>query len=220
MFIKRLLLLNLLFLLQACGSADIAEPVFLVSDEKISPSEASDTPPIRVQATASKPYKKNTKVYEAPEVDEAKDDPNSEAPKLKEILLTTISTDYTDRTYDLILTFDDKQLVNAIKTKSNKGKVKIYPLNVLDREVVLVKAVGVALVTLVCKNFKQEKGCPIEIEYPSNVTYGKFLRFQAELVQAKDTWQLESRGRPFTSMHLVAKKLFGLLIGVDRIELR
>lgn len=219
MFMKVLFSLFILLCLQSCGSTEVAEPVFLVTEAAPS-KEKPVEPPIRVEAKSIKQPKKNHKVYEAPEVtaEEVANETNEPAPT--EVMLAKISTDYTDRTYDLILMLDANQKVSGIRTKSNKGKIKNYPLNVLDREVVLVKAVGVALVTLLCKDFKQEVGCPIEIEYPSNVTYGKFLRFQSQLAFSDGKWQLESRGRPFTVMHLVAKKLFGLLIGVDRIELR
>lgn len=220
MSMKFLLSLLVLLCLQSCGSTEVAEPVFLVTEAK-SGNEEIVEPPIRVEAKSVQQKKKNLKVYEAPEVsveEVAKEVPSEAAPT--EIMLAKISTDYTDRTYDLILMLDTNQKVSGIRTKSNKGKIKNYPLNVLDREVVLVKAVGVALVTLLCKDFKQEIGCPIEIEYPSNVTYGKFLRFKSQLSFTDGKWQLESHGRPFSVMHLVAKKLFGLLIGVERIELR
>ncbi len=140
--------------------------------------------------------------------------------KTQEVKLATITTDYTDKTYDLILNLDHNNQVSAIKTKSNKGKVKVYPVGVLGNQIVLVKAVGVSLVTLLCKNFDQENGCSIEIEYPSNLTYGKFLKFESQLVKTEHNWQLQSQDRRFSSMHLVAKKVFGILIGVDRIELR
>lgn len=219
MFIKLIISTIVLLSLQSCGSTEVAEPVFLVTEAAPS-SEKPSEPPIRVEAKSIKQKKKNQKVYEAPEVSAEEVAQSESTPAPTEVMLAKISTDYTDRTYDLILTLDQQQNVSGIRTKSNKGKIKNYPLNVLDREVVLVKAVGVALVTLLCKDFKQETGCPIEIEYPSNVTYGKFLRFQAQLAFTEGKWQLESRERPFTIMHLVAKKLFGLLIGVERIELR
>jgi len=220
MFMKFLLSLLVLLCLQSCGSTEVAEPVFLVTEATPGKDKPVE-PPIRVEAKSIKQPKKNQKVYEAP--DESAEELAQEVDQANaptEVLLAKISTDYTDRTYDLILALDANKKVSGIRTKSNKGKIKNYPLNVLDREVVLVKAVGVALVTLLCKDFKQDVGCPIEIEYPSNVTYGKFLRFQAQLAFTDGKWQLENRDRPFTVMHLVAKKLFGLLIGVDRIELR
>lgn len=220
--LRLLTFLLLTLTLQSCGSADLAEPVFLVTED--APKAESKEPPIVMTAKAAPTQKKNQKkVYEAPEQNEEKNETSTtenEASLAREILLATISTDYTDRTYDLVLSIDDNNLVSAIKTKSNKGKIKNYPLAVLNREIVLVKAVGVSLVTLKCDNFSQTRGCPIEIEYPSNLTYGKFLRFEAELARHDEEWRLESRGRAFRSMHLIAKKMFGLLIGVERIELR
>lgn len=170
-----------------------------------------------IQASTAQGQHQKTQSIDAAESEEEQSDPVNQALEVK---LATITTDYTNRTYDLILSLDQEGKVTAIKTKSNKGKIKNYPLHVLDRQIVLVKAVGISLVTLTCKNFKQFSGCPIEIEYPSNLTYGKFLRFESNLVFANEKWQLQSQNRQFTSMHLVAKKVFGILIGVERIELR
>lgn len=212
-------------MLFGCGSAEVAEPVFLVSDT--APTDQSEPPIVMAPKKALSKNKKKA-AYDAPEQTEATvqqqaSEPDQESVskgEAREIKLATITTDYTDRAYDLLLSIDENNLVTGIKTKSNKGRIKNYPLAVLDREVVLVKAIGVALVTLTCKDFNQKTGCPIQIEYPSNLTYGKFLRFEAHLRPQQDSWQLESRGRAFTAMHLIAKKMFGLLIGVERIELR
>ncbi len=212
----------ILGMLGACGSSDVAEPVFLVTDS----AKADHTEPPIVMAPKTAPKKDKKKVaFDPPEETQKIDGPQtaseSDATTMaREIHLATITTDYTDRAYDLILVIDENNLVTGIRTKSNKGRIKNYPLAVLDREVVLVKAIGVALVTLKCSNFDQSRGCPIQIEYPSNLTYGKFLRFEAQLQRRGDEWRLASHDRPFTSMHLIAKKMFGLLIGVERIELR
>lgn len=216
MFNRLLLTILMLGFMQSCSTSEVAEPVFLVS-ETATDSKDNTEPPIHLQAkSVKKSSKKKSPAFEAEEV-ESKSEVESAA---QDIFLATITTDYTERTYDLMLSLDEKSNVSAIKTKSNRGKIKNYPLAVLNREVVLVKAVGVSLVTLLCQNFSQEMGCPIEIEYPSNITYGKFLRFQAQLKNVDGAWQLQSRDRAFSRMHLVAKKVFGLLIGVDRIELR
>lgn len=206
-----LLILNLV----GCAGSDVAQPVFLAPNNK-TPQIAKLQPQAEIKKNQA--IKTSSKsVGTEKHASELQDEVQAVA---QEVLLAVISTNYTDRTYDLLLSIDTDQSVLGIKTKSNKGKVKSYPLAVLDREVVLVKAIGVSLVTLMCTNFHQTNGCPIEIEYPSNLTYGKFSRFQAQLINHNGQWQLQSSGRAFTSMHLMAKKLLGLLIGVERIELR
>lgn len=186
--------------------------------EEASQQIAQDNQVKTIQAKEIRHKAQNLKVIDANESDE--DESAKEEPLATEVKLATITTDYTDKTYDLILSLDENKQVTAIKTKSNKGKVKNYPVHFLNKQIVLVKAVGVSLVTLLCRNFNQTKGCAIEIEYPSNLTYGKFLRFESNLVYQNEQWQLQSQTRKFTSMHLVAKKVFGILIGVERIELR
>ena len=200
-----------------CSLTEVRQPVFLVSEAKSESPPKAEVPTIKpkkvanIKGDAASPL-------EVQETDE--EQPSSALAQVQEVKLATITTDYTNKTYDLILNLDADKKVTAIKTKSNKGKVKIYPVEVLGKQIVLVKAVGISLVTLRCLNFDQSQGCPIEIEYPSNLTYGKFLRFESRLVKADNQWQLQSQDRRFASMHLVAKKVFGILIGVERIELR
>ncbi|PIP89570.1 MAG: hypothetical protein COW79_11405 [Bdellovibrionales bacterium CG22_combo_CG10-13_8_21_14_all_38_13] len=207
----------ILLLLVSCSTTDLQPPVFMVSEEA-SQQTVQDNQVKTIQAKSTRRRQsQTTNSIDANESDEAL---TQKEPLTTEVKLATITTDYTERTYDLILSLDENKQVTAIKTKSNKGKVKNYPVHVLNKQIVLVKAVGVSLVTLLCRDFNQTSGCAIEIEYPSNLTYGKFLRFESNLVYQNDQWQLQSQNRQFTSMHLVAKKVFGILIGVERIELR
>lgn len=137
----------------------------------------------------------------------------------KDIHLATIATDYIQKSYDLMVTINDRGLITAIKTRNNKkNKIKTYPISVLDKPITLVKAVGVTLVGLTCTNFKTNQGCDIAIEYPSNITLGRFKNFQAKLEKTGGRWRLTRDGKPFDHMFLVARKLMGLLIGIKRIE--
>ncbi len=137
-----------------------------------------------------------------------------------DIHLATISTDYISKTYDLTVTLNNRKLISAIKTKSSKKKhPKTYPVSVLSQPITLVKAVGVTIISLKCLNFATSKGCDIEIEYPSNITIGSFKTFKAKLEFIKGKWQLTHNSKPFTKMHLISRKLLGLLIGIKRIEI-
>jgi hypothetical protein len=139
----------------------------------------------------------------------------------KDIHLARISTDYVKKSYDLMVTINDRGLISAIKTRNNnKNKVKVYPIGVLDKPITLVKAVGVTLVSLTCNNFATNKGCDISIEYPSNLTVGRFKYFNAKLEKVSSKWQLTHNGKPFQEMFLVARKIMGLLIGIKRIDVR
>lgn len=141
--------------------------------------------------------------------------------KSEDVFLATISTDYVKRSYDLMIALNDRKLIEAIKTRNNKkNKIKTYPVSVLDKPITLVKAVGVTLVSLTCNNFATNRGCDISIEYPSNLTLGKFKYFHAKLEKKDGKWTLTKNGKPFTKMFLVARKLMGLLIGIKRIEVQ
>lgn len=138
----------------------------------------------------------------------------------EDIFLATISTDYIKKSYDLILTLNERKLIAAIKTKdSKKNKVKTYPVSVLNKPITLVKAVGVTLVNLSCLNFATNRGCDIIIEYPSNITVGKFKKFTAKLEKHEGTWKLTKSGNPFSQMNLISRKIVGLLIGIKRIDI-
>ena len=120
-----------------------------------------------------------------------------------------------------MIALNDRKLISAIKTRNNKkNKIKTYSVSVLDKPITLVKAVGVTLVSLSCKNFATNRGCDIEIEYPSNITLGAFKKFHAKLQRVDGKWALTKDGKPFTKMFLVARKLMGLLIGIKRIDVQ
>jgi hypothetical protein len=116
---------------------------------------------------------------------------------------------------------NQKNEIVAIKTRNNKkNKIKVYPIEKLKTRISLVKTLGVTLVGLRCQDFDKTKGCSIEIEYPSNIMAGSFKTFKAKLERQDDVWILTENQKHFTQMHLVAKKMMGLLIGIKKIDLR
>lgn len=139
--------------------------------------------------------------------------------KFTDIFLARISTDYVSKTYDLSLRLNQHRLISAILVRNNKkNKLKVYPIEVLNKPIVLVKAVGVKLVTLACTNFVTSRGCHITIEYPSNLTIGRFKKFYSKLVYDKNRWQLkDSYNNTYNHLHLKAKKVLGVLIGIKKL---
>lgn len=140
-----------------------------------------------------------------------------------ESFLSLISSDYDkEKTYSLLVDTNEKNEITAIKTRNNlKKKTKTYPPEILGDEITLVKAAGISLVTLRCHNFNPKRGCPITIEYPYNIAFGNFKKFQALIKKnKKGQWGLYTREGQFKKLHLVAKKALGLLIGIKRIEPR
>lgn len=146
---------------------------------------------------------------------------SAEQTKIKDIHLSTISTNYVDKTYSLIIGVDESNSIKYVKTINNKKKkVKIYKNELLKNNLPLVKAAGIELVTLRCENFDASKGCPISIRYPTNIIVMAFKSFKAEIKKnSNGEWGLYIGPKRFTSMKLIAKKVFGLLIGVKRIDI-
>lgn len=137
------------------------------------------------------------------------------------IRLAVITSDYTDKKYDLEIEVDQKNDLQRIKTRNvAKNKVKEYGLEVLNKKIVLVKALGMDLITLKCIEFKPSSGCDLEIKYPSNLAVANFSEYQAKLVRTEKSWELRSQNdMKFTEMRLIARKLAGLLVGIKRIEI-
>ena len=136
--------------------------------------------------------------------------------------MVRISNDYTpEKTYDLILDVKINGHIKGIKTRNNKkNKVKFYPPKVLDKSMTLLKAAGIKLITLKCQNFKPNKGCSIIIEYPTNIALGKFKKFHAQIKMKDGQWGMYSTSeQKFRRMHLVSKKLLGLITGIKKIEI-
>ena len=140
-------------------------------------------------------------------------------PEAHAVFLSQITSDLSNRYYKLSLVVDEKNLIKAIQSfSSRKNRTKTYASNVLGDKVTLVKSMGIDLVTLRCIDFRPDKGCKIEIEYPYNITYGNFDKFYAYLVQKNGQWVLTNdRGQVFTKMFLKAKKFLGMLVGIKKI---
>lgn len=138
----------------------------------------------------------------------------------KNIVLASITSDYTDKKYELSLDVDQKNDIQLIKTYSaHNNKFKEYALDVLMNRITLVKAAGIQLITLRCIEFKPESGCKLEIYYPSNLAVANFSEYYAKLVRTKDSWELQTEeGFKINRLHLIAKKAIGLLVGIKRIE--
>lgn len=137
------------------------------------------------------------------------------------IRLAVITSDYTDKKYDLEIEVDQKNVLQKIKTRNvAKNKVKEYGIDLLSKNIVLVKAIGMDLITLKCVEFNPATGCDLEIKYPSNLAVANFSEYQAKLVRTEKSWELRSQNNiKFTEMRLIARKVAGLLVGIKRIEI-
>ncbi len=137
----------------------------------------------------------------------------------KEILLTVITSNYTNRTYNLSIATDDKDEIVSIISKNNKkNKTKIYNHSLLSKEITLVKTLGISLVTLRCVDFDPQAGCRIKIHYPKNILLANFKDFDSRLRKVNGEWGLYIGSRKFTKLNLIAKKILGALVGIKRID--
>lgn len=138
------------------------------------------------------------------------------------IVLSTITSDFKkDYFYELSINVDKSGKIQSIQsTKKPHNTHKVYPTELLNKEITLVKSIGISLVTLKCIGFTPTHGCDIEISYPYNISYGNFDSFAAQLRKVGGKWGLySSKGEAFNNMQLVSKKMLGLLVGIKRINL-
>ncbi|MBT3586588.1 MAG: hypothetical protein HN509_16890 [Halobacteriovoraceae bacterium] len=199
---------SILLIISSCSSSDYQNGVW--REDQVSSTQSATRPVLLAQAKLSAAPKRKV----SPVVTEVKEPINSEE------LLAVISSDYVKKTYNLSVELNSEKQIISIKTKNNKkNKIKTYKTEMLSKEITLVKALGISLISLKCLHFNPQTGCPIEIEYPYNLTYAKFKRFKAAIKKVDGRWGLYSGDRKFTKMRLVAKKFAGLLIGIKRIEL-
>lgn len=142
----------------------------------------------------------------------------SEAPK--SISLSSITSDYTDKKYELSIEVDHDNKMTKIKTYNvNKNRFREYGLDVLNNRISLVKAAGIELISLRCLEFNPDTGCKLEISYPKNVAVANFGEFQAMLKRLDKSWEIQTLdGHRIDRLHLISKKLLGLLVGIERIE--
>ena len=142
--------------------------------------------------------------------------------ELKNIYLAKIASDYAkSKYYELSINVNDKnEIVSIQSTRKPNIKKKIYGASILEKEMTLVKTVGIKLVTMKCHKFTATRGCDIEISYPRNITLAKFRSFFAQLRKIGGKWGLYSaHGDKFNRLNLISNKVLGLLVGIREIQM-
>ncbi len=200
------------------------------------PSKVTWTPS-QNHTQAAKKAKKNAEQRPSPRREERREErkplsvtaptlaPHKKAdasPVRQTTLLATLSNDYKARdTRDLMVVTDAQNQIVSIQIRNNRKKrTKTYPVEKLREKIPLAKTAGITLIELRCLNFRPKHGCTVQIEYPYNITYGSFRQFRTELKLQDGKWGFYQSGQRFQGIHMVAKKLFGLLVGIQEIQLR
>ena len=166
--IKSLFLL-ILFLLNSCSSSKKSEDLQVLinpspeREKKINQNKDSlkktakrTSQKLKISKPA-KPKKKKQKTIQL----------KSKEIRQKEVFITLLKTDYVKKSYKLFVKVNAENEIQAIKVFNTlKKKSKIYSKQVLREKITLVKALGISLVTLFCRDFSPKEGCELEIEYP------------------------------------------------------
>ncbi len=122
------------------------------------------------------------------------------------------------KVYKLYVETDKKNNIIGFKTRKNNGKLKLYPLSVIKRKLVLMKALGKDLVFMRCHEFNAKHGCKMIIDYPYNIIANKFISVEIQLKKVKGIWKFLKNNRPFKEMVLEKKDIFDFPIGIKRIN--
>ena len=133
--------------------------------------------------------------------------------------LVLISNNQDAKTRSLFVETNSENEITSIRVRDNyKRKTKTYTTKILNKRISLAKAAGFTLISLRCSNFNKNKGCPISIEYPFNILYGKFKTFQGEIKKTQNEWGFYIGEKKISELRLIAKKTLGLTTGIKRIE--
>ncbi len=108
---------------------------------------------------------------------------------------------------------------------SLQGSDTAVPLTDLPKGISLYQLNGQDVATLSSKTFSAINGGALTLTYLHNGVQGTYQQFNFALSRQGQAWNsyvIDANGIPrnFTTMYLTAKKLFGKIIGIERISVK
>lgn len=105
------------------------------------------------------------------------------------------------------------------------GSNTSVPLENLSTGIVLFQSNGLNVATLTSKSFDTNLGGPLTLTYLNDGISGVYKNFLFEVTRQGQTWRATAKdangiSQPFTTMFLTAKKIFGKVVGIDRISVK
>ncbi len=150
------------------------------------------------------------------------------AAKAEDVQLLKVTTDATQGEVFMQLETDSQNAIQALRYETSQANRERFPVNNLSSGVVIVRAQGKDVVTLVAEpNFSPESGGQVMIHYLRDGLAGKRGQFPVQiLADAQGQWQVYSADpaqAPRLIDHLFFKRkrnFLGITVGIDRIEIR
>ena len=168
---------------------------------------------------------------------------------LREInLIKVISEPEENRIHDFLVYVDEASNLKFLVRKSSP-KIQTHPIeefgdtptipieaeeeiqtipieDLTAGEVVIARASDKAALLISCPEFEMEKGGVFVIRYLYNGVMMSYKTLEVKLKRVKgsadqlDSWVLMTKGDALIkTLHLVSRKIFGTLIGIDRIDI-
>lgn len=140
-----------------------------------------------------------------------------------EVTLISVTSDAVEGVLQMKLVLDDAGKVTQIKYVAPQS-TQTFPIAGLANGLTIMKNGNYEVIKLYSKNFDPASGGPITMDYLFNGITGARANFPLLLDRQGQDWvvyaDLNSGKRQFTQMYLKANRVFGQIVGVEKISVR
>ena len=135
-------------------------------------------------------------------------------------LVEIISEPENNRIHMINLFLDDMGDILGLTRESGDDIQVICPEELFDGEVLLAKSSGgIDAVFLGCRDCTIYEGGRVNIRYLYNGAISSYRNFEMQLTRDGDDWLLETlEGEQINKLTLIARRIFGKIIGISEIE--
>jgi protein involved in polysaccharide export with SLBB domain len=127
---------------------------------------------------------------------------------------------------DLVLVTDNEnnQDIKLLRSNNfNQGKLETateYTVEQLINGELSEEHMGVTVLKIYSENFSAHQGGQLKIKYLYDIKRKAYREKNMDLIRAGDSWSLvNEKNEAITKINVKAKKTFGILVGIEDIEL-
>ena len=133
-------------------------------------------------------------------------------------LVEIVSEPENNRLHYINLFLSDLDDILGLTRESGSDIQVICPEELFEGEVLLAKSGGIDAVFLGCKDCTVEEGGVVNIRYLHNGALSTYRNLYMNLVRSGNHWELQAAGgEPIYKLTLVARRIFGKVIGISHI---
>ena len=139
----------------------------------------------------------------------------------KEVQLFTATSDGIQGTLTVSLLVEEDFTVKGFRYTTAKGEVNDFDLALISDEIVLFETSDQKVASLFSQDFDPAHGGHMTLKYLHDGLSGLYRNFDFELDRQGQTWVIyvndQAGRRSFQTLFLKTKKIFGQMIGIDKI---